>query len=146
MFLSSVSKCLLLKQKVPFPKMHSTNISLNLQLNVTSAHRDKKTKTPETKLQHPGPESFPGVDAWSPHKRASFNTLLCVPGPQRRPCYPLWFIHYSHTHQKVFHLHRKYRSDLCVSNQVLHTKAHWGKSRDHLYFYLTGWMMSVWCQ
>lgn len=134
-FLSSLSKCLHLRQKVPFPQTHSTNTSLTLQLNLTSVHRDKKAKTiwaEETELQLPGPESFPGVDAWSPHKRPPFNTLVCVPGPQRRTRYHLWLIHYSNRHQKAFLLHRKYRSDSCVSNQVLHTEAHWGKSRDHL--------------
>lgn len=43
--LSSLSKCLHLKQRVPFPEQHSTSISLNFQLNETSAHRDKKAKT-----------------------------------------------------------------------------------------------------
>lgn len=79
-FLTSFSKCLYLKKNVVFPEQHSTSTSLTFQLHVTSAYTDKKAKiiwaAPETELQHPGPENFPGVDACSPRKRTSFNTLV----------------------------------------------------------------------
>lgn len=63
-FLSSLSKCLHLKLKVPFLEKHSTITSLTFQVNVTLTRKPKQfVLTPETELQHPGPESFPGVDA-----------------------------------------------------------------------------------
>ncbi|KAF4788323.1 hypothetical protein TURU_162078 [Turdus rufiventris] len=59
-----LSKCLHLKLKVPFLEKHSTITSLTFQVNVTLTRKPKQfVLTPETELQHPGPESFPGVDA-----------------------------------------------------------------------------------
>lgn len=116
---------------------HHLNFSAECHFSIYRQESQNIWAAPETELLHPGAENFPGVDACSPRKRTSFNALVRGGSTEEDTLSSLTHPLQQQT-PKSFPS-AKYRSASCVFDKILHTETCWGKSRDHLYFYLTGW-------